>query len=824
MRGKKVRCKACGEIFSAPLSRAAADDDEDDSRGREERLQDRPRSAPPPPRRRRDEEEDEPRRPRRRDVAARRPQGQPVALIVGLAVAGLLLVGVGVGCAVWFLASGPTPADPAVAGVAADAAAVAQPGVGGAPVAAAAPAGQPLRYRWQGGPHVYAVRVEVERDDVTEISEGNCVIHAQKAGAPGRPAAPEERKGSGTGFVVNPNGYLVTCAHVVADAVKVEAALGGRAYPATVLAVDHDHDLAVVKINAQDLPSLLLANSDSAEVGMEVRAFGFPLSTLLGENLKVTRGTLSGVNQRGGRKVFQIDASVNPGNSGGPLVTEAGAVLGVTSAKLSGEGVSNVGFATPSNEVQRLLRGKGVPFTAGNGVAKLDGPALVRGVSPAVALITVTLGQSAGAESYKLSCNGHLVKREQPKAGVVVMPGPPRFPRFPGFTQPSQIQMDSTGRVQQASGGTQLPMLLGEMGVFLIDPLPSDIRPSWEVTGTCTIGESSGGPRVPFGPRFMPRGPRGPFGPPGFPGFPNQQQTTTREATERTSYTRGPVAGDTVTINKRYELRANAAGASPGLNMTGDGQITFDMKEGLPRAVSFKATLTVTSANTTRRIPISVSYKLLQGAERERILHPPPPPKVEPKPFTDADLTRALADLQGADKGRRSAALNRLIRAKPTPARRDEVARALNTVLADTDQFTRMPCLKAIAIWGTKENVPALLPLVGDNNVFVRRDAIAALGKLQDERAAEPIAKRLVDLGDRGTVSKALQEIGSKAEKAVLPYLEHSDLWVRLEACKILKVIGTRESKAALDKASGDSNGLVAREAKSAAQAVAARP
>src|SRR5262245_50663194 len=223
----------------------------------------------------------------------------------------------------------------------------------------------------------------------------------------------------------------------------------------------------------------------------------------------------------------------------------------------------------------------------------------------------------------------------------------------------------------------------------------------------------------------MPRGPRMPFGP---PGFPNQQQTTTREATERTAYTRGPAAGDTVTINKRYELRASAAGTSPGLHMTGEGQITFDTKEGLPRAVSFKATLTVTSANTTRRIPITVSYRLLQGAERDRALKPPPPPKVDPKaqppraeqkPFTEADLPGILADLQGADKGRRRAALDRLAQAKPAPNRREEVARALSTALGDTDHFTRRSCLKAIAVWGTKENVPALLPLVEERDVFV---------------------------------------------------------------------------------------------------------
>ena len=109
-----------------------------------------------------------------------------------------------------------------------------------------------------------------------------------------------------------------------------------------------------MKIAAQNLPTLPLANSDAAEIGLEVRAFGYPLSDVLGESLKVTRGILSGVTEQEGRKAFQIDAPINPGNSGGPLLTETGEdPWRQQLAKLSGESVSNVGFSTPSNEIKR---------------------------------------------------------------------------------------------------------------------------------------------------------------------------------------------------------------------------------------------------------------------------------------------------------------------------------------------------------------------------------------------------------------------------------------------------------------------------------------
>ena len=243
-----------------------------------------------------------------------------------------------------------------------------------------------LRYQWKGAPHIYHVKVEVDHSDYVEVHEANFVIQVGSAGA--RPSAPAgDRKAGGTGFVINSNGWLLTCNHVVADAKKIDVMLGGKSYSGQVTARNAAADLAVVRINAQDLPTLSFGDSDAAEVGQDVWALGYPLSDVLGNNLKATRGTLSGVNLRGSSKVLQIDASVNPGNSGGPMVGDTGLVLGVTKAKLAGEAISNVGFATPSNETKRWLTAQNVPFTTGGWTAKLDGPSLVKRVSPATAQI-----------------------------------------------------------------------------------------------------------------------------------------------------------------------------------------------------------------------------------------------------------------------------------------------------------------------------------------------------------------------------------------------------------------------------------------------------
>lgn len=200
----------------------------------------------------------------------------------------------------------------------------------------------------------------------------------------------EAQKPTGTGFVVDANGYLLTCEHVVRDTVKVEVAIGEKTYEAAVLTTDEKRDLALLEIKAKGLPILPVGNSNKVEVGEEVRAFGFPLASVLGTSVKVTRGTISGIETMEAQKVFQIDASVNPGNSGGPLVNERGEVIGIINAKLVGMVVSKVGFAVPINYAKQMLRDEGVEFASEGAKANLDGPALVKQVSPAIALITIT--------------------------------------------------------------------------------------------------------------------------------------------------------------------------------------------------------------------------------------------------------------------------------------------------------------------------------------------------------------------------------------------------------------------------------------------------
>lgn len=200
---------------------------------------------------------------------------------------------------------------------------------------------------------------------------------------------------TGTAFIIHPDGYLVTCNHVVEGATDIQVYIGATSYKASLLAVDTKHDLALIQIQLDKLTALPLANSNLAQLGEEVRACGFPLASTIGKDLKVTRGTISGITTLGVQKVFQVDAPINPGNSGGPLINEKGEVLGVVNAKLTAPDVEGVGFSVPINYVRHLLSDEGVEMTESKSADKLDGPALVKRVAASIAFVKVTVSEDA---------------------------------------------------------------------------------------------------------------------------------------------------------------------------------------------------------------------------------------------------------------------------------------------------------------------------------------------------------------------------------------------------------------------------------------------
>lgn len=171
------------------------------------------------------------------------------------------------------------------------------------------------------------------------------------------------RAGSGSGVIYTSDGYIVTNNHVIDFADKIEVVLqDNRKFEAKVIGTYEKSDLAVLKIDANDLPTLELADSDRAEVGEWVLAVGnpFDLTSTVTAGIISAKGRslqlLSRENRDAIEAFIQTDAAVNPGNSGGALVTADGRLLGINTAIKTQNGVfSGYSFAIPSNLVKRIV-------------------------------------------------------------------------------------------------------------------------------------------------------------------------------------------------------------------------------------------------------------------------------------------------------------------------------------------------------------------------------------------------------------------------------------------------------------------------------------
>lgn len=175
----------------------------------------------------------------------------------------------------------------------------------------------------------------------------------------------DEVNNIGTGFIVDPNGIIVTNQHVVSDTLATYKVITGEGdeYEIVEIVRDDSNDIAVIKIDATQLPVLSLGDSDALVVGQSVIAIGTPLGEYAGS---VTTGVISGLNRsvttssgwfgsttKTYENVIQTDAAVNSGNSGGPLINTEGKVIGINFATTSN--ADNISFALPINTVKQRL-------------------------------------------------------------------------------------------------------------------------------------------------------------------------------------------------------------------------------------------------------------------------------------------------------------------------------------------------------------------------------------------------------------------------------------------------------------------------------------
>jgi serine protease Do len=244
----------------------------------------------------------------------------------------------------------------------------------------------------------------------------------------------EQSSGVGSGFILSPDGYVMTNAHVVDDADNIYVTLTDkRQFKAKLVGVDDRTDVAVVKINATNLPSVVIGDSNKVRVGEWVVAIGSPFGL---ENT-VTAGIVSAKGRDTGDYLpfIQTDVAVNPGNSGGPLIDMQGEVIGINSQIYSRTGgFMGISFAIPIDEAMRVANQL---ETTGH---------VVRGrIAVAIGEVTEDVAESLGLPSAE----GALVSSVEPggpadKAGV----------------QPGDIILKFNGR--SVENATDLPRMVGE--------------------------------------------------------------------------------------------------------------------------------------------------------------------------------------------------------------------------------------------------------------------------------------------------------------------------------------------------------------------------
>lgn len=208
------------------------------------------------------------------------------------------------------------------------------------------------------GPAV--VRIDATRTVETPYAFNNPIIErffGEQFGGEFLPPEQRVQQGTGSGFIISEAGHIITNAHVVAGADSVNVVLkDGRSFEGEVLGADPVTDIAVIKVEANALPTVKLGDSKSLVPGQWAIAIGNPL----GLNNTVTQGIISATGRRGSDigiqdkrlDFIQTDAAINPGNSGGPLLNAEGEVIGVNTAII--QGAQGLGFAIPIDQAERI--------------------------------------------------------------------------------------------------------------------------------------------------------------------------------------------------------------------------------------------------------------------------------------------------------------------------------------------------------------------------------------------------------------------------------------------------------------------------------------
>ena len=224
----------------------------------------------------------------------------------------------------------------------------------------------------------------------------------------------------GSGFVIQQNGYILTNYHVIKNATRITITVPGRqAVAARLVTTDQEKDLAILQVSLGNLTALPIASSEAVQVLDSVTVLGYPLPGELGTALSASDGKVNAVREgrNSSTRLFQIDANVNPGNSGGPLLNNHGEVVGIVVAKINSLQYAKengsllperINFAIPINEAEALIR-KVIPnFMLSNRQEVLTDQQVFQSAKGSTVLIVADQGETSTTTYTDNEDNGSL--------------------------------------------------------------------------------------------------------------------------------------------------------------------------------------------------------------------------------------------------------------------------------------------------------------------------------------------------------------------------------------------------------------------------------
>lgn len=651
-----------------------------------------------------------------------------------------------------------------------------------------------------------------------------------------------------------------------------------QALSATVVGDDAAHDLAILRvvgvrnaprpINYQWTPEL--------RETMPVVMFGFPLSRLLDQKKKysaitVTKGSISSL--RGAGKELedvQLDIDMNPGNSGGPVVDEKGALIGVA---YSGVSNTNINFAIPVPKLTLLLQGRIDPPTTIQALT-VQGQTQVRILAPA--------SDPFGKLREPVLLYGSADELRMPPQG------PQGWEKLAG-AKSSQLT------IQDANAAATLDLSPPAKGPLKVLAQVSYQTDSGQIVNseprTLTLGAPggpppSGKPATPVKPPIVAARPSHP---------PKGEELTKlladlKSADEATRQRAASILQQAPPRQRREEVRGALqellTATDPATRTMGvQALAACDPKEAAPALAKLLADETPSVRNAVLkamkdlkdpRVAEAVAARLpaeplpaidvlkAMGPAAEKAVLPyladkyagptrfwtfnllteigtaaslpaleavQGPDKIhvgraveairQRTPLTADEWPAALEDIKSPDVAQRTKAVRRIAATPPIEERRADIVSRLEGLLNDQGNDVRIAAVKGLGRWGGQKAIPLLAKRLEGFDPGLHAAIIDVLAEMKGDEAAAAIAKRLPDVHDRGKVTQALKAMAAPAvEKAVLPLLTHRDPFVRTEIVKLLADLGSRDSIAPLEKLASDNNPFYSSAAKEALESV----